>query len=380
MSRTLSILLLSAGLACGQDQRQFADWFAAAVSGQTTADFTTGLQAWWKLNEGSGTNAVDSIGGYNATFPASTTVQNIGNPSVDVALAFTYGPSYSCGNNGYYYSYAVYAQSNGVFSSSPALFSGYDDGNYDQTAFLAFSWTAVSGATSYRVVVLQDDCQGPTPGVYFDTPDLGVEINGGFDGISGEPYGTTVWTPPTSIVGPSWVSGKAGNALSFPGSSYATTTLSNLASPSGTITWWQNPTVAFNTSTKRAAVGQANLVNGYGFTAFVHTDNKWYAGWYTGTEKRVSLNATTNNWKTNEWHQYAVVWTTTVASTFYMDCVPLGTNTGSLTTTNLGVPFLIGAQQSSPAYYFATGTIDDVRYYTNALSLTELSNVFTLPR
>jgi hypothetical protein len=383
MSRIISILMLSVCLATGQDQRQFADWFAAAVSGGPS-DFTTGLQAWWKLNESSGTNVTDSAGSFSGTIPASTTVSNIGNPSVDVALAFYYGPSYNCGNYAYYYSYAVYADSNGVFSTSPALFSGYDDGNYDQTAALYFSWLAVSGATSYRVVVLEDGCQGSTPGIYFDTTDQSVTISGGYDSVSGQSYGTEVWTPPTGIVGPSWVSGKAGNALSFPGSTYATTTLSNLASPCGTITWWQNPALAWGDSTRSALVHQFNTDLGTAFGALFQTDGKWYVGWYLGSgqDKRVVLQGSSSNWKTNEWHMYSFTWTPTVACTFSLDCVPLATNTSSLTATNIGFPLTIGGLWLMPlvADYYFTGSIDDVRYYTNALTLNELSNVFLNPR
>jgi hypothetical protein len=381
MSRFLSILLLSAGLACGQDQRQFADWFAAAVSGGPS-DFTTGLQAWWKLNESSGTNFTDSAGSFPGTIPASTTVQNIGNPSVDVGMAFFYGPSYSCGNYSYYYSYAVYADSNGVFSSSPALFSGYDDGNYDQTAALYFSWLAVSGATSYRVVVLEDGCQGSTPGVYFDTTDQSVTISGGYDNVSGQSYGTEVWTPPTSLVGPSWVSGKAGGALLFNGVTYATTGLTNLGSASGTITWWQKPYTTWNSSGRRALLGQLDLYypNPH-FSAIINSANRWYVGWNLyGIDYRAQINTSTNNWKTNEWHFYSCVWTPTVASVFAMDCVALATNNSSFTATNVGVPFLIGEVQVNTPYGQMSCEIDDVRYYTNALSLNELSNVFLNPR
>ena len=176
---------------------------------------------------------------------------------------------------------------------------------------------------------------------------------------------------------PVWSNGVVGSSLhiSVPAAQYAQTTISNLMFTNGTVCWWQNPTGAYNSSTLRGVVGQNNTVPTQ-CNAFIHSDNKWYVGWYyASTDRRVSLTASTSNWKINEWHHYAFVWTTTNVI-FYMDAMPLGTNaTGSVNATNINTPFKIGRVDGSPVYYFP-GRLDDVRIYKANLSLTDLTNLY----
>ena len=178
---------------------------------------------------------------------------------------------------------------------------------------------------------------------------------------------------------PTWSNGVAASALNFASSSsqWAQTTLSNLMFTNGTVTWWQNPTSAYNSGTLRGILGQEISSPTTVCGAKVHSDNNWYVGWYfNSTDRRVSLAASTSNWKVNEWHHYAFVWTTTNVI-FYMDGGPLGTNsTGAVNATNINTAFLIGrANANAPTYYFP-GRMDDVRVYKTNLSLNDLTNLY----
>jgi hypothetical protein len=81
-----------------------------------------------------------------------------------------------------------------------------------------------------------------------------------------------------------------------------------------------------------------------------------------------------------QWVHLALVNTGTT-NTVYMNGAALKTTTNG-TFVNTGVDLLIGARRdssnTSTSYYLPSGSIDDVRIYGRALTISEISSIYSL--
>jgi prepilin-type N-terminal cleavage/methylation domain-containing protein len=184
----------------------------------------------------------------------------------------------------------------------------------------------------------------------------------------------------TLVGSPSWVTGKPhfGNALQFNGSNYASTTLGWTSA--GTIYLWVYPT-AYNSWESPAGWKYAPSSGGY-----ILIDEGGGGG--TGSWRAVfnpsagtEVDATTGqSIAQNQWSNVVMTWSGTPGSTYsvslYINGVLQQTQTtGAITpSANIG-PFAFGsAGQAANNYY--TGTVDDVRVYSRALSAAEITAMY----
>jgi hypothetical protein len=188
----------------------------------------------------------------------------------------------------------------------------------------------------------------------------------------------------TEVASPTQVTGQITNAISFNGSSqYITTTLNNLNFTSGTVTWWQKPSTAYNAATTRPMWGQLTSGNADPeFSCQVFSDNNWYVGWAaSGNDARVVLAASSGNYVQSAWHWYAFTWSS-LGSGLLMDGVQIGTNSTAPSVSNIAHSFGIGWMGGFTSYF--PGAIDDFRVWnavksTAALAYTYNRNLAGLP-
>jgi hypothetical protein len=167
---------------------------------------------------------------------------------------------------------------------------------------------------------------------------------------------------------PSWVAGHKGNALSFSGSDYLRSAADiDLKMAAGTVTaWFKSPSAA---DQKVVSIGSSEFIHPIAMDSGT-TRTCWYepipddGGCETG--------ATVND---GNWHFMAVVYNGTTINT-YLDNSPAPDITYGpfLTTYEVNDKLMIGAT-SGGAYRFS-GEIDEIRVYSRALSLDEISAIY----
>jgi len=179
-----------------------------------------------------------------------------------------------------------------------------------------------------------------------------------------------------TVNGASWIAGKIGtHALSFNGSgNNVLTPIYNLTNASGTISWWMNPSSAYNSGTVRAIWGQFVSSPYSEMSCQVYSDNNWYCGFSSTTDRRVTLAASGSNYIQGSWNFYTFTWTST-SSALYMNGSVIGTNGTAPNPSLVSSDFTIGEQGYGYSTYFL-GDIDDFRIYNRALSTSDIIQLY----
>jgi hypothetical protein len=162
-------------------------------------DFTSNVGDFLKLDQSTpqtttGTFSFPSVG-IGTSSPrgifdifSQLTIGDPSNGSVDFAYGsgdyFNYGYTFDF----YIYAYVEDNDGNRAYSVNAAYATGTDDGLNDKQYKVDLSWNGVTGATGYRVVVLNDDAFGAYGDYFFDTPYTNALISMGYDEVSAQSY------------------------------------------------------------------------------------------------------------------------------------------------------------------------------------------------
>lgn len=173
--------------------------------------------------------------------------------------------------------------------------------------------------------------------------------------------------------GTSWVTGQDGvasHALNLTGSADVTHTGNGQISYPFTFTAWVK-----TTSTSAGVV----------FGQFAHSPAEWYGDYlYVGADGTVSAGSANNNVfvgpgsgtvNDGNWHLLAGVWTSSTLRSVYVDGVFLTSDPTALTPTLID-SLCLGASFRSSVDNFFTGTVDDVRIYSSALSTAQILAIY----
>jgi hypothetical protein len=130
------------------------------------------------------------------------TLSTIADVSTISAITFNYGDDSDYWNSGYSYHFSVYAYktvgAQKIYSANPKTTAiAADDGGEDNSYTISFSWSAVTGAEGYRVVVW-DDYYGANGDYYFDTVATSAGSDGGYGSYGGVTYLNPVVITPSS--------------------------------------------------------------------------------------------------------------------------------------------------------------------------------------
>lgn len=181
----------------------------------------------------------------------------------------------------------------------------------------------------------------------------------------------------THVLDPQRRNWRTGRAISYNGSSqYSSVPVKDLSFASGSVSWWQNTTAAYNSGTIRAMWG---VVTGAGeFTAQVYFTDQWAVGWRNGgTDSRIGFAASATNWPTNSTNHYAFTWDAT-GSYLYLNGSLIGSTATAPATVNLNDNFAIGAQGVGYGTFFP-GAISNFRILNRRLRLTEIQRLYREP-
>lgn len=174
-----------------------------------------------------------------------------------------------------------------------------------------------------------------------------------------------------------WVVSGGRGALDFDGvDDNVLTTLMVPSTPSISIVVWVYPTSAWNAGTSRPIVGATTGTSGNSLQFLLHTDNNFYIGYFTGTEYRVVVAASAQNYVSNQWQMYTYVATIGQRSTFYRNSELLGTSASNAVAMSITEGFRIGAFRSLGSY---TGAIAESRFYNRVLTTSEIKLLSSRP-
>lgn len=167
----------------------------------------------------------------------------------------------------------------------------------------------------------------------------------------------------------------AGRVAVFNGtSSYVNTGLTNQAFASGTISWWHNSTLAYNSGTVRGIWGALNLP--YEFAAQVYSDNNWYVGGTYPTDKRLVFAATAGNFPQNIDTHYCFTWSS-AGTAMYVNGTLAASSANIWVPNNINAPLVIGGQGLSVNRF--TGAMWDFRLFNRVLNARERHTLYRLP-
>jgi hypothetical protein len=175
----------------------------------------------------------------------------------------------------------------------------------------------------------------------------------------------------TLINGPTWTTGKVGNALSFDGVDDYVSTLSNTSlSPSiATISVWIKPNATQSTNTRIINIQDTSGKN-YDLSILQSSYKIDFVNW-NGSYASVDL-ASTSAVPPNEWTHIVVV-VGNQNNRLYINGVLEASSTSS--STQPGSSILSIGRHLTAGWYF-NGFIDEVAIYNRALSTSEISVIY----
>lgn len=200
---------------------------------------------------------------------------------------------------------------------------------------------------------------------------LWYELNNAYTDSSGG--GLTA----TAINTPTFTTGQIGtHALTLNGTSqYATRVFTMPAT--GSVTWWQNPARAHNSGVAEVSFAYGNSSNTLSFQHF--SDNSLYVGFLNGPDYRIILAASAGNYTQNTWQHYAITWTSGGTTTLYRNGVSIGTAGSTTTTLAAGGNLRLASYTDVGGTYFS-GSLDDFRVYSRALSSGDVNEIYNWRR
>ncbi|MDO8594906.1 MAG: LamG domain-containing protein [bacterium] len=177
--------------------------------------------------------------------------------------------------------------------------------------------------------------------------------------------------------GPTWVTGRYGQAVSFDGTDdYVSITDNSLASGSSiTPSLWFNQTSSktvglFASAAASDAPGEFTmLVNSNGTVSFI--------AWISGGGDRPHLNAASAAVSYGAWHHAVGVYDVSAGYAYiYIDGVLSGSTNTTLNSTTWNGPAIGSGGVGGSTTYFMNGKMDDVRIYNRALTAAQVAALY----
>ena len=251
--------------------------------------------------------------------------------------------------------------------------------NYTETGFTA-NWTApaLGTVTGY----LLDVSTSPTFATFvtgYNGMDCGTSLSQAVTGLSGTSYYYRVRANNTPVTGTGGFYGtpvtavlSVGNALNFDGVNDYVYTSTQVAAPSTyTLEAWfktsatiGGPIVGFNENTTNAATGN------YDRFIYMLNDGKLTFGHFDGAGKYA---ASANSYNDGRYHHVAASYSSATGMNLYVDGVLVDTNNVTSSITYNGY-WKIGGMNNWGTNVYFNGTIDEVRIWNTARTLTEIQN------
>jgi len=174
---------------------------------------------------------------------------------------------------------------------------------------------------------------------------------------------------------PLWtVNGRINKALVFNGSNSNVSLGSYTVPTTGTVAFWCRPARAYNS-------GVSEVLFNHGGSTVLHaqhwTDNHLYIGFLNGTDYRVNVTLSAATWAQNTWQHYALTWVANGNTSFYRNSSAVGSPVGSTNSTLIAGTLRVGSNDVQAAGF--SGTIDDVRIYSRALSADDVAALYQYP-
>lgn len=187
----------------------------------------------------------------------------------------------------------------------------------------------------------------------------------------------------TAFNGPTWTSGKIGNAMNFDGSNDYVDLPNSLAvsSSTGSVSMWIKTGANFSDAAHLFYASPVNTGNGGGAENELHlnflSDERlqfYIKGPASNGSSDVNLNSAAG-YADNAWHHVAVTWDINGSATMYVDGMNVASAThdaNSFTGTSVT---RLGRPATATRYY--NGLMDDVRLYNVALSASQVQAIAT---
>src|SRR3989344_7565793 len=213
-----------------------------------------------------------------------------------------------------------------------------------------------------------------SPSAQAAAPTTGLVAHWKFDEGSGTTAGDSAGTNNGTLVnGPTFATGKVGQALSFDGSNDYVQMSSGAGysnTQAHTFAAWVKINGAFGSN--YGWILSADNQGILGGTSLVVRNNGQPAFFYKAGENFVDSNTALTQ---SVWAHIATVYNGSGSVTFYLNGVADGTrSTGATTWGSTSLAFRMGVW--SVGQHFFPGSIDDVRVYNRALSAQEISDIY----
>jgi len=177
--------------------------------------------------------------------------------------------------------------------------------------------------------------------------------------------------------GPTWTTGKIGNALTFNGTSQYVSVPAAALPSDNTFTaslWFKTTASGVLMSEQDAAVG--GTPTHFDPFLYVETTGVLHGGIFAGTTPSLVTSAAVND---GNWHNAALV--VNSFQTLYVDGALIGTFSGApegpYAYVYLGTGYAGGAwPNTNNSWFYFNGTIDDVRIYNRALSAVDIAGLY----
>lgn len=182
---------------------------------------------------------------------------------------------------------------------------------------------------------------------------------------------------PTGITS---ATGPLGNGATYGTNNYISAPAINCAFSQGVVSWWANPSVAFNNNATPQIFGwaQSGSTGLPTFSCQKFTDGNFYIGFaISGTDYRISIPSSSSNWVQSTWQKYDYVWNSS-GQWLYRNGALLNHSTTIPVAQDIGSNVLIGSQQFTGANNYFSGSQDEFRLGNQAPSANWLATDYVI--
>jgi hypothetical protein len=181
-----------------------------------------------------------------------------------------------------------------------------------------------------------------------------------------------------TAVGPTWVTGRNGNALSFDGNDYVDLPTSLVSTTVGSVSLWVKTGTNFSTYAHVFYASPATNGDGIGpenelYIAYLADE---HFSFFIKGASNVSIGSS-SAYADNNWHHVAATWDINANAVLYVDGVQVASTAHNADVYVGSMVTRLGRPGAGTRYY--TGLIDDVRLYDTAISASQVQAIYNEP-
>jgi hypothetical protein len=178
-----------------------------------------------------------------------------------------------------------------------------------------------------------------------------------------------------TAVGPTWVPGKTGSALSFDGNDYVDLPTSLVSTTLGSVSMWMKTGTNFSTYAHLFYASPTSNGDGIG------PENELYLCFLSDERINFFIKGASNlsltssaTYADNNWHHVAATWDINGNAVLYVDGAQVASAAHNADAYVGSVVTRLGRPGAGTRYY--TGLIDDVRLYNTAISAAQVQTLY----